>query len=45
MGVHLMSVFIDKHRILCLQKLAFANQASNLELSRLANLLSFESTD
>jgi hypothetical protein len=45
MGVHLINVFIDKHRILCLQKMAFATQASNIDLLRLASLLAFESTD
>lgn len=45
MGVHLINVFIDKHRTLCLQKMAFATQASNIELTRLASLLAFESTD
>jgi hypothetical protein len=32
MGTYLMEIFIDKHRILCLQKLSFANQNSNLEI-------------
>ena len=43
MGTYLMGIFIDKHRILCLQKLCFANQNSNLELNRLTNLLAFDS--
>ena len=30
MGVHLINVFIDKHRTICLQKMAFATQATNL---------------
>lgn len=45
MGTFLIGIFIDKHRILCLQKLCFANQNSNLELNRLTNLLAFESKD
>ena len=36
MGAFLMGIFIDKHRIMCLQKLTFANQNSNLEITRLS---------
>lgn len=42
MGFYLMDVFVEKHRILCLQKLAFATINSNIKTSRLASLLAFE---
>jgi hypothetical protein len=42
MGQYLIGIFIDKHRIMCLQKLSFANQNSNLEIQRLSILLAFE---
>ena len=41
-GKMLMEVFIDKHRILCLQRLAFASQTSSIELTRLHRLLAFD---
>jgi hypothetical protein len=44
MGVHLMDIFIDKHRIMCLQRMALASQNSPLELARLANILAFDDT-
>jgi len=44
MGVHLMDIFIDKHRIMCLQRMAIASQNSPLELARLANILAFDDT-
>lgn len=45
MGFHLMDVFIEKHRIMCLQRLALATLNSNLELPRLSVLLGFESVE
>ena len=42
MGFYLMDVFVEKHRIMCLQKLAFATLNSNLELTRVASLLAFD---
>lgn len=42
MGFYLMEVFIEKHRIMCLQKLAFAFLNSNIELTRLQSLLAFD---
>merc|ERR1712110_523035 len=45
MGVHLMDIFIDKHRIMCLQRMALASQTSSLEIARLANILAFDDSD
>jgi hypothetical protein len=45
MGTYLMEIFIEKHRILCLQKLCFANQNSNLDIVRLTTVLGFESQE
>jgi len=45
MGTYLMEIFIEKHRIMCLQKLCFANQNSNLDIVRLTTLLGFEKQD
>ena len=42
MGVFLMDIFIDKHRIMCLQRMALASQNSSLEIGRLSNILAFE---
>lgn len=42
MGSYLMDVFIDKHRILCLQQLAMAYVATNISLRFLAQLLAYE---
>ena len=41
-GKYLIEVFIDKQRTLCLQRLAFACQTSQLELVRLQELLAFD---
>jgi hypothetical protein len=35
MGRYLMEVFIQKHRILCLTRLTFANQVCNLDLHKI----------
>jgi hypothetical protein len=44
MGFYLIDVFIEKHRIMCLQRLAFATLNSNLETNRLVSLLAFDNT-
>ena len=41
MGQFLMEVFIEKHRILCLQKLCLANSPSNLEIDKVLQILAF----
>lgn len=45
MGTFLMEIFIEKHRIICLQKLCFANVTSNLEIARLTTLLGYENQE
>ena len=40
-----MEVFIEKYRILCLQRLTLATLNSNLEVARLASLLAFDSSE
>ena len=42
-GQHLMDIFMSKHRILCLQKLAMAYVQTNIEVAYLAHLLAFDS--
>lgn len=43
MGGYLMDVFIDKHRVLTLQKLALAYVAFNIDVGTLSSLLAFDS--
>lgn len=43
MGGYLIDVFVNKHRILCLQKLCMANIATNIDLPFLSILLAFDS--
>ena len=45
MSQFLLEVFIEKHRILALQKLAFASVNSNLSTQKMSNLLGFDSLD
>jgi len=43
MGRHLMDIFLAKHRILCLTRLALAYIATNVEVNYLGHLLAFDS--
>ncbi len=43
MGRHLMDIFLAKHRILCLTRLALAYIATNVEVNYLGHLLAFSS--
>jgi hypothetical protein len=43
MGGYLMDVFIEKYRVLALQKIALAYMAVNMELNYLCNILAFDS--
>jgi hypothetical protein len=42
MGGYLMDVFIDKHRILCMQRMCMSYIASNISLGYMSNILAFE---
>lgn len=43
MGSYLIDVFVNKHRILCLQKLCMAYIATNIDCGFLSVLLAFDS--
>lgn len=42
-GSHLIDIFLNKIRVVCLLKLATAYRATNLDVGYLANLLAFDS--
>jgi len=42
MGGYLMDVFIDKHRIINLQKIALAYVASNIEVCYISHIMAFD---
>lgn len=43
MGAYLIDVFVNKHRILCMQKLCMAYIATNIDLAYMSHLLAFDS--
>lgn len=43
-GPYLMEIFLSRHRILCLLRLATAYRATNVDVGYLSNLLAFNST-
>lgn len=45
MAPYLMDVFIDKHRILALQRLCMAYIATNVELSYVSHILAYENQE
>jgi len=42
LGSYLIDVFIDKHRLLCLQKLAMGYISTGLDLEYLTSLMAFD---
>lgn len=45
LGSYLIDVFIDKHRVLCLQKLAMGYISTGLDLEYLTTLMAFDDVD
>ena len=43
MGGYLIDVFVNKHRILCLQKLCMAYIATNIDIAFMSHMLAFDS--